>query len=137
MAYPHSYLATPFSSMKLILCVSCLQVQSNLRMSASGLPGQGGMALNSPGQSQPQPIPGRFDNNNGGSSPPLGSYPQAGGPDQGNFANGVNMLAPSASVPGPDQLSRVNQAQAQAMAAANGAPINPDLLPFLKQIWDK
>ncbi len=98
------------------------------------------------GQSAPQPIPGgrAYDLHHhhhhhlgaGSSSPPLsyqdGSFPTPSG--DGAHGHGGGVLGPAASMPCPDHLSRTAPHLPSGLAAAT---ISPDLLPLLKEIWNK
>lgn len=107
------------------------QVHAAVRMSAPGLATQGGMGLP---HSAPQPIPGRYDAGSGVPSPPVGSY---GHHHDHSYASGANahMLGPAGSMPGPELLARSNSHH--LASSLNAATISPDLLPLLKEIWNK
>ena len=82
------------------------------------------------GPSAPQPIPGRFDNSNNGPNgmhSAMGSYD---GPMKGHPAM-------SGSLPNADNLSRTAPATSAMMGNINPAALTPDLLPLLKEIWNK
>lgn len=85
------------------------------------MPGAGAMNQASAGNhSAPQPIPGRLDAGSTGPTPAPGSYTEG----YGNHTAGPQHLLPSGSLP----------AQLQGI---NPASLPNDLLPLLKEIWNK